>query len=132
MFIGAKISDVIIVLCTVVPILLLAIVAFIIALVKKIKVMRQYKGDPLAKDKNKETKNQFLMAYGEENILHVTMEMSRVTVEVKDIEKVNPEKLKSLGANSVYLVGNQVKCSYQEPDKVYQILMEEINGKEEK
>lgn len=55
----------------------------------------------------------FYKAYGgEENVLEVNCEMSRITVTVSNIEDVDTEKLKELGATGVLLVGNQVKCGF--------------------
>ena len=59
--------------------------------------------------------NNLLEAFGnKENILEVGVEMSRLTVTVKDIELVKPEAIKENGATGVLLVGNQVKCSFGE------------------
>ena len=53
--------------------------------------------------------------------------MSRVSVEVKDIEKVDTQGLKDNGASGVLLVGNVVKCSYKEgADKVCEAIKEAI------
>ena len=97
--------------CIAGPILILLVVATIIALVKRVKLARKY---PNAKVKYEEVNPEYLEAFGENNIVDVNMEMSRITVSVKDVDEVNAEKLKELGASGVLLVGNQVKCSFKE------------------
>lgn len=67
----------------------------------------------------------FYNAYGgNENVLEVNLEMNRVTVKVVDIEKVDGEKLKELGATGVLLVGDLVKASYSDRAKYVYKLME--------
>lgn len=110
----------IIALCTIVPIFVLLIVAFIIALVKRIKMAAKYKKGSYV---NEELKSNLLEAYGIDNIENVEVEMSRLTVTVKDVEKVNADCLKQLGANGVLLVGNKVKCSFGEKaEEIYKLL----------
>lgn len=71
----------------------------------------------------------FYDAYGgEENVLDVTQEMSRITVKVREIDKVNGERLKELGASGVLLVGDLVKASYSDRAKYVYELMEKKNG----
>lgn len=98
----------IIALCTFVPIFILAIVAVIIRIVKTAKLAKQYKKG----SNNEELKNILLEAFGKNNIENVEVEMSRLTVTVKDIDLVNPDILKENGANGVLLMGNKVKCSF--------------------
>jgi phosphotransferase system IIB component len=99
-------------LVTLVPIFVLLIVATIIGVTKRIKMASKYK-----KGKNtfvnEELQKNLLEAFGnKENITEVGVEMSRVTVTVKDIELVKPEVIKENGSTGVLLVGNQVKCSF--------------------
>lgn len=95
--------------CVVGPIFILIIVATIIALKKRIK---------LASKKinafDESAYQAYIDAFGCDNIIGVSMEMSRITVTLNDIEKVDAQKLKDLGASGVLLVGNQVKCSFKE------------------
>lgn len=69
-------------------------------------------------------KELFEQAYGgKENILTVANEMSRIIVEVKDLDLVKPESLKELGATGVLIAGNTIKASFQERAKnVYYLL----------
>ena len=95
-------------------IVILAIVAFIIRLTKTIKLNRKgKKQQPIVSD-------DLLLAYGgKENIEAVSKEMTRLTVEVVDLEKVNPEKIKELGAKNVLIMGNQVKSTYEDIENAY-------------
>lgn len=100
-------------------IVILAIVAFIIRLTKTIKLNRKFKKEstPLNED--------LLLAYGgKENISEVNKEMTRLTVSVIDLEKINPERIKELGAKNVLIVGNQVKSTYENIEEAYNM----ING----
>ena len=75
-------------LCIAVPIIVLMIVALIIALVKRFKLINKYKDVQLDKSaQGKTEENIYLKLFGEDNIISVNVEMSRVSVEVKDIEK---------------------------------------------
>ena len=94
-------------------IVILAIVAFIIRLTKTIKLNRKGKKLPLVSD-------DLLLAYGGKgNIKAVSKEMTRLTVEVVDLEKVNPEKIKELGAKNVLIMGNQIKSTYEDIENAY-------------
>ena len=86
-------------------IILLALVAFVIALVKRTKISKNVKS---------ENNEDLISAFGSGNIKEVNMEMSRITVTVNDVEIVNAERIKELGASGVLLVGNMVKCSFKE------------------
>ena len=95
-------------------IVILAIVAFIIRLTKTIKLNRKgKKQQPIVSE-------DLLLAYGgKENIETVSKEMTRLTVEVVDLEKVNPEKIKELGAKNVLIMGNQIKSTYEDIENAY-------------
>ena len=95
-------------------IVILAIVAFIIRLTKTIKLNRK------GKKQQPIVSADLLIAYGgKENIEAVSKEMTRLTVEVVDLEKVNPEKIKELGAKNVLIMGNQVKSTYEDIENAY-------------
>ena len=91
-------------------ILVLALVAVIIAIVKNTKKANQRKKIIESEGKNLE----LIEAFGEANIKDVEMEMSRITITVKNVEIVNADKIKELGASGVLLVGDKVKCSFKE------------------
>ena len=121
LFLEADLSF-IIAMCTLLPIFLLLIFAFVLGLVKRIKLAKKYhKGNVYQGDD--ELKNKLLEIFGEGNIEKVEVEMSRLTVSVKDIDIVKAEELKNLGANGVLLVGNKVKCSFSEnAEEIYNLL----------
>lgn len=101
----------IIAIVTLVPIFLLLIVATVIGLVRRIKMAKLYKKQKV--NNNDELKIKLLESLGSiNNIESVKVEMSRLTITVKDIELVNADLLKTYGANGVLLVGNMVKCSF--------------------
>lgn len=112
MFLTEWTAPLILALCIVVPIVILAIVAFIIALVKRSKKMKLSKGVKVKEVEFED--NLYSELFGIDNILSVECEMSRVTVEVKDIDKVNTQLLQERGASGVLLVGNKVKCNFKE------------------
>lgn len=91
-------------------ILVLALVAVIIAIVKNTKKANQRKKIIESEGRNLE----LIEAFGEANIKDVEMEMSRITITVKNVEIVNADKIKEIGASGVLLVGDKVKCSFKE------------------
>ena len=105
--------DDIIALVTLVPIFGLLVIATIIGVARRIKMASKYKKNNVYVDEG--LKTSLLDAFGKmDNILEVEVVMSRLTVTVKDVEAVNANGLKDLGANGVLLVGNKVKCSFGE------------------
>ncbi len=105
--------DDIIALVTLVPIFGLLVIATIIGVTRRIKMASKYKKNNVYVDEG--LKANLLEAFGKmDNILEVEVVMSRLTVTVKDVEAVNANGLKDLGANGVLLVGNKVKCSFGE------------------
>lgn len=104
-------NELIVLLCTI-PMFLIIFVVAIIALVKRIKMAKLYNKKNSVDTSLQET---LLSALGsKENIISVAVEMSRLTITLKDIDLINPDVLKSCGANGVLLVGNMVKCSFGE------------------
>lgn len=112
LFLEIPIAYIILACCVVIPIFVLLIVAFIIAIVKRVKLAKKYNPKKNKVDEGKQAL--LLEAFGEDNIISAAVEMSRLTVEVKDVDKVNTDKIKEAGANGVLLVGNKVKCSFGE------------------
>ena len=79
---------------------------FVKQLIKRIKKLNN--------SNNKSSNIQYLDFFGgSENIVSVTKNLTRVTVEVVDLEKVNLEKLRELGIG-VFITGNVIKCSSAE------------------
>lgn len=114
--------------CIAIPILALVIVATVIAIVKRAKLATKYP----SKKVNFENNNinlEYIEAFGNNNIKDVSMEMSRITVTVKDVDIVNAQKLKELGASGVLLVGDQIKCSFKENvENIYNTLKGSIEN----
>lgn len=105
---------------------LLPIAAVIVfALIKTIKFAKKKQSFIEEESENTiEQKAVFYEAYGgESNVKEIVNEMSRITVTVEDIDLVNTEKLKELGATGILLVGNQVKCGFGDRAKnIYNIM----------
>ena len=101
-------------------------VLFIVAIFFLIrKLIRMHKlGKDTVNEVDENLKDDFISAYGGiDNIIDVKKEMSRITVTVKDIDIVNGEKLKELGASGILFVSNMVKCSFNElSESIYKLL----------
>lgn len=54
----------------------------------------------------------YLDYFGDDNVISVSKNLTRVTVVVKDVEKVDLEQLKQLGIG-IMITGNTIKCSSQ-------------------
>lgn len=88
----------------IVPIGVLLIIAVVKFIVKNAK--RNHK----KVESDEDIKNKYLALFGEENIISISSNMNRVTVDVADINKVNFDGLRSLGVG-VLISGNTIKCS---------------------
>ncbi|MFA5542934.1 MAG: PTS transporter subunit EIIB [Bacilli bacterium] len=106
-----------------VAILMVAIFGVMIAaiIVRIVKVSRKKTSNGSIDYEQKEI---FENAYGgKSNIISVHNELSRLIVEVKDVENVNGQMLKDLGATGVLITGNIVKASFQERAKnIYELI----------
>lgn len=91
----------------VIPTLILLFVVVGKLLIKNIK---RNKKKVESKD---DIKNKYLAPFGEGNVLAVSVVMTRVTVEVSDISKVDFDGLRNLGVG-VLISGNVIKCSSKE------------------
>ena len=91
----------------VIPTLILLFVVVGKLLIKNIK---RNKKKVESKD---DIKNKYLAPFGEGNVLAVSVVMTRVTVEVSDISKVDFDGLRNLGFG-VLISGNVIKCSSKE------------------
>lgn len=90
--------------CCFVPIFILIMFCFIRLLVRHFKRVSK---------KGPKNAPKYLEYFGgDDNIINVTKQLSRVTVEVKDLEKVDFNILKEQGIG-VMITGNVVKCSSQ-------------------
>jgi phosphotransferase system IIB component len=81
--------------------------------------------------KDLEQQKVFYEAYGSlENIKSIRKEARRVIVKVKDLDKVNLEKLTELGATGVLVVADEVRASYSDrADYVYNLIKIESEEK---
>lgn len=94
------------------PILGLMVYAIVVAL-KRSKLRDSKRQQEISESVDDSQVELFNEVYGgKENIKDVQREMGRISVKVEDIDIVQVEKLKELGANSVLLVGDTVKCSF--------------------
>ena len=88
----------------IVPIGVLLIIAVVKFIIKNAK--RNHK----SVESDEDIKNKYLALFGEENIISISSNMNRVTVDVADINKVNFDGLRNLGVG-VLISGNTIKCS---------------------
>lgn len=98
----------------------LLIVALVIRIVKMNKLHKVSKGVTV----DYTNKDEFYDAYGgRDNILTINQEMSRITVTVNDVDLINANTLKELGATGVLITGNAIKASFGEnAEEVYNII----------
>lgn len=111
-------TAIILLLCCVIPIAALIIVAFVLRLHNS-KIEKSKLGTAEETTENKdfdaEQRKMFFDAYGsEENVLEVALVRNKVSVKVTDIDKVDGEKLRELGASNVLLIGNEVRASFED------------------
>lgn len=108
--------------------LLIVPLALIFLLIIIVLVIRLKKYNEMKKVKDEEVdpfqQNLFYEIYGgKENIKNVAQEMSRVTVEVVDVEKVDLQRLKEFGASGVLVTGKIVKAGFGDRAKyIYKLL----------
>lgn len=94
--------------CFFVPIFVLTMVVCIKTLIKAIK-----KNHEATIRLNNSNNEYYELFGGNDNIVSIKKEMTRVSVQVKDLEQVNLEGLKALQIG-VLIMGNVVKCSSKE------------------
>jgi phosphotransferase system IIB component len=100
----------IILLFSIIPILILSVIVLIKILIKR---------SHLKPVKVSKTNDLIPIFGGEENILSVKRDLNRVSIEVKDLEVVDMEKLKALNVGTL-IVGNTIKCSSEEIAKAFE------------
>lgn len=110
MFLEFNPSDlgVILAVCLSGAIIIFAFVVFTINIIKRTKKTKKVATNPI------NSESELVIAFGKDNIKKVDMEMSRITITLDNVDMVDTEKIKSLGASGVLIVGNQIKCSFKE------------------
>lgn len=83
-------------------------ILFLVATVKFI--IKYFKRNTVKVESEEDLKEKYLALFGDENIISISSNMNRVTVEVNDINIVNFDGLRSLGVG-VLISGNTIKCS---------------------
>lgn len=115
------------------PILILILYAIIVA-IRKNRIRSAEREKEIESSEDDSQKELFLDLFGgSENIEDVALQMSRVSVTVKAMEKVKTEELKEMGATGILLVGNVVKCSFGDrAPYIYKLLKgaKEVKGDE--
>lgn len=105
------------------PIIILMVYAIIVALRKNRIKSAEREKEIRASDDDSQKKLFIDLFGGADNIESVAVQMSRVSVTVKALDKVKVEELKEMGATGILLVGNVVKCSFGDrAPYIYKIL----------
>lgn len=114
-----------------VPIIGLMVYAIIVALKRRNKLSQSQKAE-IAKDTDTTQSELFFGLFGgKSNITAVSSEMSRVSVQVKDLNTVLLEDLKAQGATGILVVGNTVKCAFGDRAAyIYNLLKDYANKNE--
>lgn len=98
----------------IIPIAVLIVLAFVMKF-KKVSKSKLTKEDNTNAEVDPEVRKEFYGAYGgESNVTSVTSELSRIKVKVNNVELVNTEKLKELGAVNVLIIGDEVRASFSD------------------
>lgn len=118
----------ILILVCVLPILVLAVFDVFKTIKVKKLIAKEHTANIENEPQDLEQQKTFYEAYGgKENIIDIVLTMSRITVKVKDIEKVDGESLKLLGATGVLLLGDEVKCSFGDrAPYIYEMIKKQV------
>jgi PTS system D-glucosamine-specific IIC component len=114
----------------IIPIVLLMVYAIVVA-VKRSRI-RQSKREVEALSSDDITQKELFYKIfgGKDNITGINQTMSRISVDVENIENVKVDELKEIGATGVLLVGNTVKCSFGDRATYIYELLKNNNGEE--
>lgn len=93
------------VLVILIPVLILTLVVLIKFIIKNVKKSKAYK--------NSNSFDYEELFGGKDNIINVNVNMTRVNLEVKDVDKVKIDTLKTLGIG-VLIAGSTIKCSSEQ------------------
>lgn len=108
----------------IIPIAILLIIAIVLRIVKARKKAQERAKNETVDEGQKDV---FFEAYGgSDNVLSVEIERNKIKVKTNDIEKVDGEKLKELGATGVLLVGDEVRASFGDrAEEIYELIKKE-------
>ena len=108
----------------IIPIAVLCIFAIVKTILNSRKKEKALKEKPESEMVDLDQRKIFYEAYGgEENVLELSIDMNRISAKVVDVNKVDGNRLKELGATGVLIVGDVVKASYSDRSKyVYKIM----------
>ena len=103
---------IIILAISVVPIVVLMGYALFTTIRKK-KEQAASRREEIEKSEDSTQQEYFFYLYGgKENIINVNKELSRISVQVHNIDKVLVEEIKETGAKGILLVNDVIKCSF--------------------
>ena len=103
-----QLAIIIALVCFLVPVVTLSIIVVIKKIIRIfIKTKKGVKANTSL------SKEAFLALFGPENVISVDTVMTRVIVEVKDVDLVNLDELKKLNVG-ILITGNVIKCSSEE------------------
>lgn len=123
MFLMSNETLAILLLCVcIIPIAILIVVAFVLRVIKAKKA--NDKEEQMSREVDPEIRKEFYDAYGgESNVLEVVNERSKIKVKVKDVEMIDGDKIRELGALNVLIIGDEVRASFSDrAEYVYNIM----------
>lgn len=94
--------------CFLVPVVSLTIIVVVKKIIRIFKISKNK-----VKANTSLSKDAFLSLFGADNVISVDTVMTRVIVEVKDVDLVNIDELKKLNVG-ILITGNVIKCSSEE------------------
>ena len=98
----------------IIPIAILIVLAFVMKF-RKVSKSKLTKEENANTEVDPEIRKEFYDAYGgKENVISVASELSRIKVKVNNVELVNTDKLKELGAVNVLIIDNEVRASFSD------------------
>ncbi|NLD26795.1 MAG: PTS transporter subunit EIIB [Acholeplasmataceae bacterium] len=116
----------------IIPIMILIVYAIIVAVRRSRKISIEREQEAKTSDDQTQRKLFLDVFGGEDNIKNVMVQMSRLSVTVFDLNKVQTEELKELGATGILLVNDVVKCSFGDrASYIYNLIKKEQNDANE-
>lgn len=123
-FASEETLSLIILICCIVPVAVLIVLALVLRIRNSRLSSKNGVESAPSLEEDKEQRANFLDAYGgEDNVLEISLERSKISVKVKEVDKVNGDRLKELGAVNVIIIGNEVRSSYSDrASSVYELI----------